>query len=279
MLIRKMNYNQKIDFLICKQLLDFVPTSSDELKFRDCFFGKRQPKYKHELEITEVRDFLEKRDIRRFTPKDVNDLYRLLTKDEGNSSIGVFCDVETIEDVELLARIVEKTSINNKRAFFKILLFKGYCAKNTKPLIPYRHLCGKIYDSILDGNMADAKFAWERLLAKTEKLQLKHDLKQNAIEVGKVERNASDFLKTVGAKSFFLYGSLATGSGTEYSDVDLLTVFADDAIKLDSRAVCYGYWKDILEIPFDMMVVSESDFDRIDHPAITDTLRKIGEIT
>lgn len=56
-ILHKNNYNPKLDFLICKNLLKETPRDCDELDFKDCFFGRRKPLHFHEKQIVKVKNF------------------------------------------------------------------------------------------------------------------------------------------------------------------------------------------------------------------------------
>lgn len=274
--IHKKQYNPKIDFLICKQLLCSVPTDSDELIFRDCFYGKKRPIHEHEKNIVELKKFFRCHEVERLTNTDVHELYDFLTTGAFDTSAGIFCEIDSFDDVVVLVNLIQQTSTTDKHTLFRILLLRGFCSATNEPLIPYRWLCRKLYDAITEKNIVIAQMFWARLMSKTEKLQLKHDIKENDVVLQTIKEYADDFVKAMSADALYIYGSLSVGKGTEYSDADLLAVFPGDINERNITMYCHEYWKDKISIPFDVMALSQENFAKLNHPAITKTLQKVG---
>lgn len=274
--MHKNKYNPKIDFLICKQLLCFVDVCSDELAFRNCFYNKACPKCKHEYEIVKLRKFFEKHDVCTMSNKDVRTLYAMLTGRKEDKSFGIYCKVESLDDVIMLVNLINQTSLEDKHTLFRVLLLKGFCTACGEPIIPYRWICKNLYEAIEKEDLYTAQWLWSRLCEKTKKISKKHDLEENGFALNVISREKNDFIKNVGANNLYVYGSLAVGEGTEYSDIDLLAVFPNDKNLGEARERCAEYWRGKINIPFDIMAMTENELANMLRPAIKSTLRAIG---
>ena len=64
MLLKKNSiYNEKIDYLICKNLIKSLPSSFDEYHLRDVFHLKKEPIEYFEKDIIEIKTFLENHNL------------------------------------------------------------------------------------------------------------------------------------------------------------------------------------------------------------------------
>lgn len=272
----KSKYNPKIDFLACKQLLNIVPLNCDELAFRDCFYGKRKARYAHERRILKLKEFFQAHDIANFADTDIHELYRVITKETWDRGTAIFCDINTIEDVVVLAKLINKTEVCDKYALFRVLLLNGFYRANKYVLIPYRYICRRIYDSAVNDDLETISILWRRLCLKTHKYMQQHDIAKNDESISQVTKLKGEFLKTVGALNLYMYGSLAVGDGNEYSDLDLLVVFPNNIEMRGIRAKCYEFWKGKIYIPIDIHSMMLSQFEQISAPAIKRTMKEVG---
>lgn len=274
--LRNKRYNPKIDFLVCKQLINSVTPNCDEDQFKDCFNDVCKPKLMHEKEMVNVKNFFKKQSLNKFTNADIHNLYRIITNESWDVQQGILCPVHKISDVIQLANLVNKTTVNDKPTLFKILLLWGYYKANNKILIPYKYLCTNLYESILTGNTIAIKPLWERLIYKTKKCEQKHSLKDNAKAIAIVKEKCNAFLHKFGAENLYMFGSLAEEKGTEYSDIDLLVIFPDDTDLTGLKNECHQYWQSQLCIFVDLCIMNKQRFDNIGSPSIKRTLKKIG---
>lgn len=274
--LRNKRYNPKIDFLVCKQLINSVTPNCDEDRFKDCFKGVRTPKLLHEKEIVKVKRFFQKQRLNMFTNEIVHRLYLLITNDVWDKNQGIFCPIYDMADVALLANLVKYANANDKPTLFKILLFWGYYKANKKILIPYKYLCTSIYENILHENVDVVAMLWEILLFKTAKCEHKHKVKDNAKAIAIVRENCSHFLSEFGAESLYVFGSLADGKGSPYSDIDLLAIFPNDMSLMGLKPLCSQYWQSKINIHVDISISNSQRFDNLSSPSIKKSLQKIG---
>lgn len=275
-ILHKNNYNPKLDFLICKNLLKETPRDCDELDFKDCFFGRRKPLHFHEKQIVKVKKFFKTHNILKLSRWDIRVLYRIITGSKEKISFGIICPINSPDDIVILANLVRSTNITDKYTLFRILLVEGYCLATRKVIVPYRWMCKRMLDSVELGDDSSALMIWKHIHERTNEYFEKHDAKENVIALNQVATFKDDFLSFVSADRLMLFGSLAIGKGNEYSDVDLIAIFPDERDLYDVKAVCRGYWEEKLSISFDIIVIHKSEFDALSHPAIKRTLKEIG---
>lgn len=277
-ILHKDEYNPKIDFLICKNLMLYTPRDCDELDFKSCFFGKRKPKYKHEKTVLRIKRFFKRHDILSLSRQDVQTLYQIVTESREKLNVGIFCKIVEFDDTVTLFKLVNNSNVTDKYTLFRILLLKGYCKGNGRLIIPYRRSCKRMYDAISFGDTDLAIFIFNNMKYRTDKYFASHDVKENMKAVEQVEMYKTKFMKTVGAKELYLFGSLAIGGGNKYSDIDLLAVFPSGKELCEERAACQEFWRDKLNIQFDIIAMSEQEFEGLARPAIKRTLKKVGDL-
>lgn len=268
------NYNPKIDFLICRNLLCTLPQKYDELFLKDCFFGKRQPERKYENDIVELKQFFERHYIKQLSAEEIAQLYYLISGCRVSFASEFIFDIKTIDDVQKLVDRIENIGLYDKYTIFRLLLLRN--TSTGTPIIPYRGLCKRLYDGILAQNSKESSVLWQKLLANPKKYMIAHSIEENEIALEKVRLYSSLFLKNVGAIQLYVFGSLAIGSGTEYSDIDLLAVFLDSIKTAETKVACRNFWKEKISIQFDIIVLSQSEFERFSRPAILRTLKNVG---
>lgn len=274
--LRKINYNPKIDYLICKQLLNNLQKDYDDVLLKKIFWGKESPETEYQYKLLEIKRFFEENPIETFTQNTVVNLLSIICGEIPQKQTGIFSDISDIGDVELLADLVGKNLDQFQDELFQILLLKGYCQTTMKPLVPYKYLCRKLFQSFMSGQLDLAENLWKKLLFKTEKISKKHSLLDNDNAINQVMSSKQDFLQSVNGEELYLFGSLAKNHGTEYSDVDLLVVFDDAKYFDNARTVCRNYWVPKLNIPFDIIALPRSKFETLSSPGILKTLIKVG---
>ncbi len=274
--LRKINYNPKIDYLICKQLLHNLPKDYDDVLLKEIFREEKVPKNEYQYKLLEIKKFFEKKPIDLFTQDTVRNLFSLLSGKKSPKQTGMLGDIRTFMDVKKLGNFVYKNLDQSRSELFQIQLLKGYCQTTSMPLVPYKYLCEELFKSIVAGRSNLAEHFWNKLLFKTKKISHKHSIQDNVTAIELVIRNKQDFLHSVNGQELYIFGSLAMNKGTEYSDVDLLVVFKDNKYFSDAWTVCTNYWTTKLQIPFDIIALPQSKFETISSPGILKTLIKVG---
>ena len=174
-ILHKNNYNPKLDFLICKNLLKETPRDCDELDFKDCFFGRRKPLHFHEKQIVKVRKFFKTHNILNLSRWDTRTLYRIITGSKEKISFGIICPINSPDDIVILANLVRSTNVTDKYTLFRILLVEGYCLATRKVIVPYRWMCKRMLDSVELGDDSSALMIWKHIHERTNEYFEKHD--------------------------------------------------------------------------------------------------------
>ena len=253
--IHKSEYNPRIDFIVCKQLLCNLPYVYDELKLRECFENEAG-ELPYERDMRAIKNFFKTTDAAEATTNDVEVLYGICAH-ESVKFDGAITDMNGLDDLERLAKMVAEYDCN-KVTLFQILMLFGYCKINEVPIMPYHGVCAKIYYSLLSGNRQRAERSWQDLLYRKNKYSIKHPIEQNAFCVSQIQEYKDEFLKITGAEKLGIYGSLARGTDTEYSDADIIAVIKSEA---DAKAVkrqAHKFLADKLPLHFDICVTTES---------------------
>ena len=267
----KTTYNPRIDFNICKQLLCSLPYEFDELKLRDCFI-KEIGTLPYEKDIIAIKSFFTNFDITKATMKEVQELYKICT----NKEMALEGEIVTVDDIQELQKIIQFVEKQNCEAvtLFQILLLFGYCKINNVPIIPYRGISRCLYLSLLEGDLNKADRSWRSLLYRKNKFCKLHALKENQFCLEQLQKYKSEFLQTVDAVKLGVYGSLARGAGTEYSDIDLIVIVEEGADCKDIKMKSYEFWSDKMTINYDICVTTEEDMPNLP-VAIRNTIKII----
>lgn len=255
-LIHNSMYNPRIDFNVCKQLLCGLPYVYDELNLRDCF-NKGIGTLPYEKDITVIKNFFVHIDITKATMKEVQELYKVCTHKE----IMLEGKIDAVNDIQDLKKIIQFVEEQNCEAvtLFQILLLFGYCKINYIPIIPYHGISRRIYLSLSEGDLNKADLSWRDLLYRKNKFCERHALKENQFCLDQLQKYKNEFLQTVGAVKLGVYGSLARGAGTEYSDIDLIVIVEKGTDSKNVKIKSYEFWSDKMTIHYDICVTVEKD--------------------
>ena len=253
-------YNPRIDFIVCKQLLCNLPYVYDELKLRESF-DKENGTLPYEKDIVRIKKYFEKSDISKASLKDVQELYKICT----NSEIMLEGEIIPVDDVWGAEKIVQFIGQKECQAvtLFQILLLYGYCKYNDIPILPYHGICARIYFSLSTGDLNKAERGWRDLLYRKSKYCRRHTLEQNQFCLDQLQKNKDEFLQTVGALKLGVYGSLALGTGTEYSDIDIIVIVGKEADYKQIKTLSFKYWLDKLCIHFDFCITTYEDISKL----------------
>ena len=200
--IHKSEYNPRIDFIVCKQLLCNLPYVYDELKLRECFENEAG-ELPYERDMIAIKNFFKTTDAAEATTNDVEVLYGICAH-ESVKFDGAITDMNGLDDLERLAKMVAEYDCN-KVTLFQILMLFGYCKINEVPIMPYHGVCAKIYYSLLSGNRQRAERSWQDLLYRKNKYSIKHPIEQNAFCVSQIQEYKDEFLKITGAEKLPLH--------------------------------------------------------------------------
>lgn len=258
--IHNSTYNPRIDFIVCKQLLCTLPHVYDELKLRECF-EKENGMLPYEKDIVKIKNYFQNTDITKATLKEVQELYSICT----NSEIKLEGEIIPVDDIHGVEKIVQFIGKKDCQAvtLFQIMLLYGYCKYNDIPILPYHGICARTYFSLLGGDLNKAERGWRDLLYRKSKYCRRHTLEQNQICLNQLQKYKDEFLQNVGAVKLGVYGSLALGTGTEYSDVDIIIIVEKAADHKQIKYQSFTFWSDKLSIHFDFCITTNEDISKL----------------
>ncbi len=272
----KQKYNPKIDFLICKNLVYNMPFDKDEHVLKRCYEEEKGMTEWYEEKIVKIKQYFKGHDICEFTNIDIQNLYCIIVGEDIRLSDCKFKKIESVVDVVFIVEYIEKLNILEKNTLFKLMLLKNYCTGQNIPLIVYNKLCWKIFLSVFSVMIYPTSILWDKLLCKLDKYCFKHTIGDNVKAVQQIRKYAEDYLRFSGATTLYMCGSLAAGTGTEYSDADILAVFPNNVDIYEAKIKSQAYWADKIQIPYDMLTTNESGLSATLQPAMKRTLVKIG---
>lgn len=266
-------YNPKIDYLVCRNLINDLPWDHDEHRLREVYEEDLTPKCKYETDLLRVKSFFRERDVADLTTNDIETLYYIITGYQIIIDDFALNGVESVEDIDSLVKCIETIAVCNRDVLFQILLLVNYSKRHITPLIPYAGVCRKLYWSIVVGDEEQAQRRFRFLIYKIDKYCQKHSLEQNKEAVQKLYLHKDEFLQKFGANQMGMYGSLAHDGGNEYSDLDILIIFPNEVpVEAIHGDICQ-YWESIIDIPVDVTVITEREITTKIHPSMQQTLK------
>ena len=265
--------NPKIYYLVCRSLILDLPWDHDEIRLRKVYDEGLSPSWKYEVDLLKIKWFLSEHDICNFTKDETESLYSTITGEQITIDDMPLSGVESLADIDILVKSIENVPVRNKDVLFQIALLANYCKKNATPFIPYVGVCKKLYWSIVVGDEEQAQSRFRFLVYKIDKYCQRHSIEQNIKAVQQLHLHQNDFLQKYGARQLGIYGSLAVGDGNEYSDLDILVIFPNEAPVDALRGEMERYWESIIDIPIDLTAIAEREITTSIHPSIQQTLK------
>jgi len=229
-------YNQKIDYLICKYLIGHKKKIIDELAMRKVYQEEKEAKTKEEIIMLRTKKIIEyiKIPTTRFTLKEIEKCYEMLIDEKAKI---------TKLTQKLLEEIVDNFSINKvsdiaEISFIKILKsgafgnkWNGCMAKIVHnfilikngflPTIIYAYQMKIIKRLIKEGEEEGAIIELKKAYERTNKFNTKHVLIPYEEIVEKIKNKKEELKERYGVESVYVYGSYARREENEYSDLDL----------------------------------------------------------
>lgn len=264
MLLQRKNYNPKIDYLVCKNLIESLPSKYDDLELKKCFYEEKEAILPYEKDIVCVYRYLKKVDIRHFQTIHFQEIYEVITKQSANMTFLediVLQNDEVVKQLEELCKHLEKTNLQ-KIIVLKLCLIYFHALKYGELMIPYWHLVKKLRNAIIHRQISNAHLFYNQLIADTNRFKTKHSLELNAQVVPTIRKYKEDFLKASGVVTIGIYGSFASNNANEYSDVDLLIVTEKNIDYQEIKKLSSNYWQGKINIPVDLKVVKQSEVDK-----------------
>lgn len=259
--IHNSGYNPRIDFIVCKQLLSNLPAEYDEISLRNCFF-QNTAETDYEKSLLEIKKHFEAHSADKPQEFEAGKLLQIIMSKRVDISNFEFPTVNCANDVEKIARYVsEKGQCID--AMFQVLLLLCYCRTHDVPLLPYHGICRKLYYSVIACETEETELTWQRLLQRKQKYCNYHDLSLNKQSVELLKTYKREFLMQIPDAQLAIFGSLANGLGTSYSDLDIMVVIPDDVDKGSIREFAYKFWAGKIPISFDVSTATESEVNTL----------------
>ena len=260
LILKEIEYNAKIDYLVCKNLAKGLEQGYDEERLRLVYNRVEKTKSNYEIMMIRIKDIFTLNSIKVDGTKLAKELYECITGDIIDISF-------QLNDFSYLALknnyvIIDglKISLELKFILFQIVLFLVLSLKYDVPIIPYHFSCKNIFDDLISNESDDIiENNISILVLRTMKLNQKHDISYNKIVLNVLNGNKEKFLSDDSILKIGIYGSFATGNMNEYSDLDLLVIMNEKEnidVILDYS---YKFCSFKIDIPIDIKVITEKD--------------------
>ena len=257
-------YNVKLNYLVCKNLLITPLNDYDELHLRNCFFSESNFLYKYEEEIVKIKNYFSKKEAFLYKSVDICNLYNTITNENVLLNIDRIIneDITIYEKIIIIGNEIDKLKISNKILLFKICILILTCIEKNQIIIPHYNYIERIFYETINGKIIQmVKALYDTLLLKTKKYNSIHSLEENRKILLTIKDNADDFIKSNDIISFGVYGSFSTNMTNKYSDIDLFVLIYDSKDSLLIKKQVKSYWGKIINIPIDVKVVKESNIN------------------
>lgn len=263
MLINKYTtYNPKIDYLICKSLIDCLPKKYDEYDLRNVYFERKKPVEDYEKDILKIKQFFYENDASNLSIYKMKKLIKLIVKKD----VFIKNDYFSIDNGfcrEYLYRLVKDACEYRETvrgALIKIGILLSSLKRDEIPVIPFRNIVRKIQlTEDCDHDFIDK--IYYRLITKKNKYSFKHDLLDNVIAINTLKDNVNEIGCKFLCEQIGIYGSFSTNEANEYSDLDLLLVVKDNLDKEKIKKEATLFIKKIINIPVDIKVSHLTDLN------------------
>ncbi len=269
MILRNENpYNPKIDYMVCKCILNEYQDQVDENHLRDCFFNKASCKNEIELNLCMIRNFFYQHNILTLTPKEIDAFLLLMNWDYEFKGL----QGNTLE--EQILHLAQE--LKDKEAIFRFLFVICYTKERKELIIPYTKGIKKLLQSSSIEEVRDSISYFKR---KTKHSNQKHDTSIHPVILPLLKILGKAFLKQTGFIGLGVYGSFALGTTNEYSDLDLMVVVQNPYDKRRVRRITKQFFKKFIPIPIDIKVTTVEDMDHELTIGMKKTMKKVaGEI-
>lgn len=243
-------YNPKIDYLVCKCILNEYQDQADENHLRDCFFNKASCQSEEELNLCMIRNFFYQNDILIISSEQLKPFFSFMKWDyEFNGVVG-----NTLE--EQIFHLAQE--LKDRESIFRFLFVVCFAKDRNELIIPRTRGIRKILQS---SSIEEVSNCISYLVRKTNHYNEKHDHSIHPFILPILEILGNEFLKQTGFLGLGVYGSFALGTTNEYSDLDLMVVVHKPYDKRIIRRITNEFFKRFIPIPIDIKVTSIEDMD------------------
>ena len=252
------NYNPKIDFLVCKNLINNLPNDYDEILLRDAY---KNYKISNDYcsKIIDIKKYFLENDLISYSKNDIENLYFIITDKK----------IELTDDyVRYELNITNlKWSVNNiknmvdvdKYLLIRILIV--FYSLNNMVIIPYRNHIKQLYLAVLYHQDELLKNSYNRLINRTKEYLIAHDNKENEKALLMLDKYKKEFVESFNALEFGIYGSFSTKSYNEYSDLDMYVLMKNIDDKKKIKTQILKFWNDKFNIKIDLKLVTLETID------------------
>lgn len=258
-------YNPKLDYLICKNIVGEFPVGYEEIHIRNCYYGVEATRNNSEINMLKVKDFFLQNEVSMCTSAELEIFYQQLICKEKKVSFKFFDDLLRLAVpfsnlvIELLKNWNKNTLKEYQDLMFRLILVILSLKKQKKFVIPYANAVKKIKDLLgTEMEYENITFALERLFFRTQERNIKHSKELNKEIRIVLNKHKDEFLKRINAKYLGLTGSFALGIENEYSDVDLVVVMEEEFDERILNLKAFEFWKNHIPIKMDIKIVQES---------------------
>lgn len=249
MILRNRNsYNPKIDYMVCKCILNEYQDQVDENHLKDCFFNKASCQTEEELNLCMIRNFFYQNDILAISNEQLKSFFSFMKWEyEFKGFKGNTLEEQVFHLIQVL---------KDKEDIFRFLLVACYARNKNELIIPYSKGVAKLLEVT---SLDEVKDYLYYLVQKTNRLNKKHDDRIHPFILPILNILGNDFLRQTGFLDLGVYGSFSLGTANAYSDLDLMVVVHKPYDKGEVRRITKNFFKRFIPIPIDVKVTSIED--------------------
>lgn len=269
MILRNGNsYNPKIDYMVCKCILNEYQDQVDENHLRDCFFNKASCQSEEELKLCMIRNFFYQNDILTLSYEQLKSFFSFMKWDyEFKGFVG-----NTLE--EQIFHLTQE--LKEKEDIFRFLFVVCFAKARNELIIPKTKGIRRIIQS---SSIDEVRNCISYLVRKTNHCNEEQDNSIHPFILPILKILGNEFLKQTGFLGLGVYGSFALETTNEYSDLDLMVVVHKPYDKREVRRNTNKFFKRFIPIPIDIKVTAIEDMDSELTIGMKKTVRGIaGEI-
>lgn len=252
------NYNPKIDFLVCKNLINNLPNDYDEILLRDAY--KNYKIYNDYCsKIINIKKYFLENDLTSYSKNDIENLYFIIN----NKKIKLTDDYVKYElnitNLKWLVNNIKNMVDVDKYLLLRILIV--FYSLNNMVIIPYRNHIKQLYLVVLYHQDELLKNSYNRLINRTKEYLIAHDKKENEKALLMLDKYKKEFVDIFDITEFGIYGSFSTKTFNEYSDLDMYVLMKNIDDKKKIKTQILKFWDDKFNIKIDLKLVTLETID------------------
>lgn len=263
----ELSYNPKIDYLFSKYMYHNSFVVGDEQIWKDVYNELREPNVIEQILMLHSKKIIAliKKKETELTVENILTCYSILTQHEDK-----MCRIRNTEALEKLVAIYEAKKEEDLAAelFLYVLQEKIFPKKyniemakiihnfiqwkcNKTPAIIYSYQTKKIEKLLAEQEFEGALLEMNNVYQRTKHFNTKHKLVSFESLRSKILKIKENLYERYGVIEFYVYGSYATGTANEYSDLDAYIGIDAKVINGDLKCDVLLYLEQELEIEVD----------------------------